>query len=108
MRAVTSDFQVPIAFSTGARARPSRKELANIAPGLTSCWMTSQAPTPMIMVCTTRRRNFETARIMAPRLPAWICAALAAALSRRHRRMTPSSMPMARITSALRSAASVR
>ena len=77
-----------------------------MAPPLTSCRITSQAPTPSMAVCTKSRTNFAAPWIAAARSLASDCMESASWLNPAQRRRTPSVRPMASITSALRRAPS--
>ncbi|MNT93445.1 hypothetical protein D3C72_2349250 [compost metagenome] len=54
-RLVSSCFQVEIANSTGARARPARIEQAIIIPGVIVPSIASSAPAPRISDCRVMR-----------------------------------------------------
>ena len=51
-------FHWPTTISTGAKARPIMIEEAIITPGEISCSMASQAPPPIMAICTSMRTNF--------------------------------------------------
>ena len=103
-----SGSQDPTIFSIGCSARLARIMLANSMPEWTLWSMISQAPIATISTCITMR----TALIMsAYMLEASAAVAPRSMVTRRCRaQAAPSvgSMPMARTTSPLRSAASVK
>jgi hypothetical protein len=58
-RAAVKFFQLPIASSTGARARVVRIELAMMMPAVACCSITSQAPMPRTVDCRIMRSILE-------------------------------------------------
>src|SRR5262245_62100964 len=60
-RAATNPFQLAIAWSTGARARPARIEPAIIIPALACCWRTKYAPIASTPDCSIIRNTLDVA-----------------------------------------------
>src|SRR3954468_9198033 len=102
MRAPTNCFQVPIACSTGASARPIMMEPAMIRPGEICSWIASQAPPPRIAVCSSRRMNLVSPMITPARSLAidWSRRISSRRPAQRSRKLP--NMPIASSTSALR------
>ena len=92
-RAVPTVFHIATICSTGAKALLARIEAASMPPGVSSRSSTSQAPSPITPLCTTRRTN-RVKTVMAPprSAAAWVRAS-AVPPSRTSRAVSVSSMP---------------
>ena len=79
-----------------------------MAPGVSSLSITSHAPTPRMPIWRTRRRNLDAEVMDVLRLLARACKSRDSAFCRCQRRTNWGIIPMASMTSALRTAASAR
>ena len=105
-RTETMLFQAPIPCSIGARARDKRIEAAMIAPGVTSCCRTSQAPRPRPRLWTASRTNLVSDDRSVERRRISVCNSSISPFRSAQRRASAERMPMASTTSALRLEAS--
>lgn len=64
-RADVAERHVPMACSTGARARAMRIDPAIMTPGVIAPCNASRAPAPSMLICSRRRIIFE-AEVKAP------------------------------------------
>ena len=107
-RVVPTVFHIATICSTGAKALLARIEAASMPPGVSSRSSTSQAPSPITPLCTTRRTN-RVRPVMAPprSAAAWVRAS-AVPPRCTSRAVSVSSMPRPEMASRRRCSASAR